>query len=107
MRVGCASELGGEQTGHVHSRTSEEGGDRPQQNQGRAEELRGRGKKGSERGLIHVPPLQLLAADYEIELIAEEAVVRVSNQVESEGGYGRHHRNAAIGFLHVQFQSRV
>ena len=47
-----------------------------------SEELRPRGEQRHERGLIDVTELRMEAADDEVEFVAEEAVVRVGDEVE-------------------------
>ncbi len=79
-----AAELEREQTRDVRAEGCEECRDRAQRNERVPEELRAGREKRHDRRLIDVAPCRVKTADDKVELVAEEAVVRIGDQVHDE-----------------------
>jgi hypothetical protein len=92
---------------HVDRRGGEGSRNEAQEEQRVAEELRRGGEERHQRRLIDVAERGVAAANDEVELVAEEAVVRIGDGVERENDGGGEYGNALAGvFGHGKSNSR-
>jgi len=108
LREPAAAERAHQPAGHEHAGRAEQRRYRAQQHQRMAEQLRRGRHQRDERRLVDVAPVRVEAADDEVQLVAEVAVVRVGDEVQQEdrrGGDPRDENLSVVGVRHQRIRN--